>query len=100
MFVLFWGGLHGDSVLFPLRCLFFFKFAFGAVYTGTPVFFSTPLLVLFLGGESVFSPLSMRCCFVLSLLGAWCALLVMFFVVFGRWGAGLSLPSVGFVNAV
>ena len=26
----------------------------------------------------------MRCCFVLLLYGAWCALLVMFFVVFGR----------------
>ena len=78
MFVLFWGG-----GLSPLRCLFF-KFAFGAVYTGTPVF----------------SPLSMRCCFVLLLYGARWAPLVMFFVVFGRWGAGLSLPSVGFVNAV
>ena len=50
------GDLHGDPVLYPLRCLFFFgvaytgfrffsvalfvffKFAFGAVYTGTPVF--------------------------------------------------------------
>ena len=52
-----------------LRCaVCFFKFAFGAVYTG----------------ESVFSPLSMRCCFVLLLYGAWWALLVMFFVVFGR----------------
>ena len=29
------GDLHGDPVLSPLRCLFFF----GAVYTGTPVFF-------------------------------------------------------------
>ena len=50
--------------------MFFFKFAFGAVYTG----------------ESVFSPLSMRCCFVLLLYGARGALLVMFFVVFGRLG--------------
>ena len=63
------GDLHGDPVLSLLRCLFF-KFAFGAVYTGTPVFFSTPPLVLFWAGESVFSPLSMRCCFVLSLYGA------------------------------
>ena len=75
------GDLHGDPILSLLRCLFF-KFAFGAVYTGTPVF----------------SPLSMRCCFVLSLLGARSA--PMFFVVFGRWGACLGLPSVGFVNAV
>ena len=36
-------------------------------------FFSAPLLVLFGAGESVFSPLSMRCCFVLSLYGARCA---------------------------
>ena len=28
----------------------------------------------------------MRCCFVLLLYGAWCALLVMFFVVFERLG--------------
>ena len=83
-----------------MRCLFFFKFAFGAVYTGTPVFFSTPPLVLFWVGSPFFSPLSMRCCFVLLLYGARGALLVMFFVVFGRWGAGLGLPSVGFVNAV
>ena len=93
------GGLHGDSVLFPLRCLFF-KFAFGAVYTGTPVFSLLRHLFFFGAGEFVFSPLSMRCCFVLLLYGAWWAPLVMFFVMFGRWGAGLSLPSVGFVNAV
>ena len=39
---------------FSASLFVFFKFAFGAVYTG----------------ESVFSPLSMRCCFVLSLYGA------------------------------
>ena len=96
------GDLHGDPVLYPLRCLFFF----GVAYTGFR-FFSVALFVFFkfafgavYTGESVFSPLSMRCCFVLLLYGARCALLVMFFVVFGRWGAGLSLPSVGFVNAV
>ena len=57
----------------------------GGLYGGTR-FFSAPLLVLFWGGEFVFSPLSMRCCFVLLLYGAWGALLVMFFVVFGRLG--------------
>ena len=79
MFVLFWGG-----GLSPLRCLFF-KFAFGAVYTGTSVLSLLRYLFFFLGGESVFSLLSMRCCFVLSLYGARGARLwLCFFVVFGR----------------
>ena len=86
MFVLFWGGLHGDSVLFPLRCLFS-KICLWAVYTGTPVFFSTPPLVLFLGGGVRF-------------FSAFNAVLFCTFVV-GRAGrACLGLPSVGFVNAV
>ena len=46
------GDLHGDPVLSPLRCLFF-KFAFWAVYTGTPIF---PLLrhLFFFGRGSSF----------------------------------------------
>ena len=126
------GDLHGDSVLSPLRvagvtflkifnkngrltrgfCSFSVALRWRyfsknapqkwAVYTGTPVFFSTPPLVLFLGGGvrffSAFNAV-LFCTFVVCAL--W-APLVMFFVVFvfGRWGAGLSLPSVGFVNAV
>ena len=39
---------------------------------GELLFFAPPL-VLFWAGEFVFSPLSMRCCFVLSLYGARCA---------------------------
>ena len=70
------GRLTRDDGLSPLRCLF------------SPPIAQASTLVL----------LSMRCCFVLSLLGARGAL--MFFVVFGRWGACLGLPSVGFVNAV
>ena len=80
LFVLFWGG-----GLSPLRCLFSKNLPLGGLY-GDSRFFSTPPLVLFWAGESVFSPLSMRCCFVLLLYGAWGALLVMFFVVFGRLG--------------
>ena len=72
------GRLTRGGGLSPLRCLF------------SPPIAQASTLVL----------LSMRCCFVLLLYGAWCALLVMFFVVFGRWGACLGLPSVGFVNAV
>ena len=41
-----------------------------AVYTGTPVFSLLRHLFFFGAGEFVFSPLSMRCCFVFSLLGA------------------------------
>ena len=82
-----------------MRCLFFLNLPLGGLF-GDSRFFSTPPIVLFWAGESVFSPLSMRCCFVLSLYGALWAPLVMFFVVFGRWSAGLGLPSVGFVNAV
>ena len=65
------GDLHGDPVLSPLRCLFFF----GAAYTGIPFFFrcavcflnlplgglygdsrffSTPPIVLFWVGSSFF----------------------------------------------
>ena len=92
----FWGGLHGGFVLSPLRsvgviflkmrpkngrltrgfrsfsvALFvFFKFAFGAVYTGESVFFSAFNAVLF-------------CTFVV-----W------------RVGRAFGLPSIGFVNAV
>ena len=92
------GGLHGDSVLSPLRHLFFFwggglsplrclffKFAFWAVYTGTSVFSLLRHLSFFGRGVRFFS--------------AFNAVLFCVFVV-GRWGACLGLPSVGFVNAV
>ena len=72
------GRLTRGGGLSPLRCLF-----------SPPIALASTLVLL-----------SMRCCFVLLLYGAWWAPLVMFFVMFGRWGAGLGLPSVGFVNAV
>ena len=49
MFVLFWGG-----GLSPLRCLFF-KFAFGAVYTGTSVLSLLRHLFFFGWGVRFFS---------------------------------------------
>ena len=53
MFVLFWGGLHGDSVLFPLRCLFFL-ICLWAVYTGTSVLSLLRHLFFFWRGSSFF----------------------------------------------
>ena len=99
------GDLHGDPVLSPLRCLFFFgaaymgipfffrcavcffKFAFGAVYTGTPVFFLNSATCSFLGGGVRF-------------FSAFNAVLFCTFVVGRVVRACLGLPSVGFVNAV
>ena len=76
------------GIPFFFRCaVCFFKFAFGAVYTGTPVFFSTPPLVLFLGGGVRF-------------FSAFNAVLFCVFVVWRSMSVGLDLPSVGFVNAV
>ena len=96
------GDLHGDPVLYPLRCLFFFgaayaglgsfsvalfvffKFAFGAVYTGNPFF------LRFQCGAVLYF------CYMARGARFW----LCFLLCLGIWGAGLGLPSVGFVNAV
>ena len=90
------------GIPFFFRCaVCFFKFAFGAVYTGTPVFFLNSATCSFLGGGvRFFSAFNAVLFCVFVVWRARGAPLVMFFVMFGRWGAGLSLPSVGFVNAV
>ena len=87
------------GIPFFFRCaVCFFKFAFGAVYTGTPVFFLNSATCSFLGGGvrffSAFNAV-LFCTFVV-----WRAGRAYVFVMFGRWGACLGLPSVGFVNAV
>ena len=124
------GGLHGMTVFLRsatcsffgvavfLRCAgCFLKICLWAVYTGTPVFsllrhlfffwgglygdfrsFSAPLLVLFGAGSPFF--LRFQCgavlCFCCMARGA----RLCFLLCLGVWGAGLGLPSVGFVNAV
>ena len=78
------GDLHGDPVLSPLRHLFFF---WGGGLSPLRCLFSKnlPLGGLY-GGTRFFS--------------AFNAVLVCTFVVWRSMSTGLSLPSVGFVNAV
>ena len=80
LFVLFWGG-----GLSPLRCLFF-KFAFGAVYTGTPVFSLLRHLFFFGRGSPFF--LCFQCGAVLYFccMARGARFWLCFFVVFGRLG--------------
>ena len=90
------GGLHGMAVF--LRCaVCFLKICLWAVYTGTSVL-SLLRHLFFLGrGVRFFSAFNavLFCTFVV-----WRAGRAYVFVMFGRWGACLGLPSVGFVNAV
>ena len=83
-----------------LRCaVCFLKICLWAVYTGTSVL-SLLRHLFFLGrGVRFFSAFNavLFCTFV---VGRVVRAFGYVFVVFGRWGAGLSLPSVGFVNAV
>ena len=48
------GGLYGDPCSFSVALFVFFKFAFGAVYTGTPVFSLLRHLFFFGRGSSFF----------------------------------------------
>ena len=48
------GGLHGGFRSFSVALFVFFKFAFGAVYTGTPVFSLLRHLFFFGRGSSFF----------------------------------------------
>ena len=89
------GDLHGDPVLSPLRHLFFF---WGGGLSPLRCLFSKnlPLGGLY-GGTRFFSAFNavLFCTFVV-----WRAGRAYVFCCVWALGAGLSLPSVGFVNAV
>ena len=69
---------------FSVALFVFFKFAFGAVYTGNPFF------LRFQCGAVLY----FRC------MARGARFWLCFLLCLGVWGAGLGLPSVGFVNAV
>ena len=112
------GDLHGDPVLSPLRCLFFFgrltrgfcsfsvalfvffKFAFGAVYTGTPVFSLLRHLFFFGRGSPFFLRFQCGAVLYFCCMARGGRFWLCFLLCLGVWCAGLGLPSVGFVNAV
>ena len=113
-----WAIYTGPPVLSPLRCLFFFgtaytgfrsfsvalfvffKFAFGRFIWGLPFFLYSATCSFLGGGVRFFSAFNavLFCTFVVWRVVR--AFSYVFFVVFGRWGACLGLPSIGFVNAV
>ena len=82
---LFLGRLTWGFILSPLRCLFF-KFAFGRFIRGLPFFLYSANCSFLGGGVRFFSALNAVLFCVFVVWRARGALLVMFFVVFGRLG--------------
>ena len=93
------GRLTRDGGLSPLRCLFF-KFAFEAVYTGTPVFSLLRHLFFFGRGSSFFLRFQCGAVLYFCCMARGARFWLCFLLCLGVLGAGLGLPSVGFVNAV
>ena len=82
------GDLHGDPVLSPLRCLFFF----GAAYTGIPFFFRCAVCFLnlplgrFIRGVPFFLRFQCGAVLYFCCMARGARFWLCFFVMFGRLG--------------